>query len=45
MMAGDNEKFKMVHIRSSVDEAVTVAQDVGTVKLMNFEGELHVKLG
>ena len=45
MMAGDHGKFKAVHIRSGVDETVTVAQDVGTVTLMNFEGELQVSIG
>ena len=45
MMAGDHGKFKAVHIRSSVDETVTVAQAEGTVKLMNFEGELQLKVG
>ena len=45
MMAGDHGKFKAAHIRSGVDETVTVAQDVGTVTLMNFEGELQVRVG
>ena len=45
MMAGDHSKFKFVHIRSSVDESVAVAREEGTVTLMNFEGELQVKVG
>ena len=45
MMVVENGKFKVVHIHSSVDESVTVAQDVGTVTLMNFDGELQFKIG
>ena len=45
MMVGENGKFKVVHIRSSVDESVTVAQDIGTMTLMNFDGELQLKIG